>query len=41
MGVGGAALIGLFIYFMGEADRRAPAQHEVRIELPNAFGTTP
>jgi hypothetical protein len=37
--MGGAAIvvIGLFVYFIGQADRLAPEPREVRVELPDAF----
>jgi len=37
--MGGAAIvvIGLFIFFIGQADRLAPEPREIRVELPDAF----
>lgn len=37
--IGGAVVvvIGLFIYFIGQADRLAPEPSEIRVELPEAF----
>lgn len=37
--IGGAAIvtIGLFIFFIGQADRLAPEPREIRVELPDAF----
>ncbi|HRE43184.1 MAG TPA: hypothetical protein PKY87_04355 [Terricaulis sp.] len=36
---GGAVIvvIGLFIFFIGQADRLAPEPREIRVELPDAF----
>lgn len=37
--MGGAAIvvIGLFVFFIGQADRLAPEPREIRVELPDAF----
>lgn len=37
IGVGAAAFVGLFIFFMRQADVLAPAPHEIRVDLPDAF----
>lgn len=37
LGVAGAVLIGGFVFFFVQADSRAPAPQEMRIELPDAF----
>lgn len=37
IGVGVAAFIGLFIFFIGQSDRLAPEPQEIRVELPDAF----
>lgn len=37
IGVGVAAFIGLFIFFIGQSDRLAPDPQEIRVELPDAF----
>jgi len=37
--IGAAAVVavGLFVYFIGQADRLAPEAREIRVELPDAF----
>jgi hypothetical protein len=37
IGVAAALAIGLFIFFIGQADRLAPAPQEIRVELQDAF----
>jgi len=37
IGVCVAAFIGLFVFFIGQSDRLAPAQHEIRVEVQDAF----
>jgi hypothetical protein len=39
LGIGAAivVLIGLFIFFIRQADVLAPQPHEMSVELPNAF----
>jgi len=37
IGVGAAAFIGLFIFFIHQADVLAPEPQEIRVELPDAF----
>jgi hypothetical protein len=38
LGVGGVVLvIGLFVYFIGQSDRLAPAPQEIRVEVQDAF----
>ncbi len=34
---GALVLIGLFLFFMRQADELAPAQHEISVALPDAF----
>jgi hypothetical protein len=36
-GAGGLVLIGLFVFLLHQADVHAPAQHDIRVDLPNAF----
>jgi hypothetical protein len=36
-GAAGVILIGLFVFLLRQADVHAPAQHEIRVELPNAL----
>lgn len=36
-GVGAAAFLGLFLFFMRQADVLAPAPRPMQVELPNAF----
>jgi hypothetical protein len=37
IGVGAIAFVGLFVFFMRQADVLAPAPQEIRVELPDAF----
>lgn len=37
MGAGAIVVIGLFVFFIGQADRLAPEPREIRVELPDAF----
>lgn len=37
IGAGVVAFIGLFVFFIGQADRLAPEPREIRVELPDAF----
>jgi cell division protein FtsN len=37
IGVAAAVVIGLFVFFIGQADRLAPAPQEIRVEGENAF----
>ena len=37
IGVGVVAFVGLFVFFMRQADVLAPAPQEIRVELPDAF----
>lgn len=37
MGAGAAVVIGLFVFFMRQADVLAPPPSEIRIDLPDAF----
>jgi hypothetical protein len=37
IGVGVAAFIGLFVFFIHQADVLAPEPHEMRVDLPDAF----
>ena len=37
IGAGAVVFIGLFLFFMRQADTLAPEPQEVRVELPNAF----
>jgi hypothetical protein len=37
IGVGAAVFIGLFLFFMRQADVLAPEPQEIRVELPDAF----
>lgn len=37
LGAGAVLVIGLFVFFIGQADRLAPAPREIRVELPDAF----
>jgi hypothetical protein len=36
-GIGAVAFVGLFVFFMRQADVLAPAPHEIRVDLPDAF----
>jgi hypothetical protein len=35
--VSAAVVIGLFVYFIGQADTLAPAPQEIRVEVQDAF----
>ncbi|MEZ5996338.1 MAG: hypothetical protein R3C25_11355 [Hyphomonadaceae bacterium] len=37
IGAGAALFVALFIYFIGQSDRLAPAPQEIRVQLPDAF----
>jgi hypothetical protein len=37
IGAGVAVFIGLFVFFIGQADRLAPAPQEIRVEVQDAF----
>ncbi|MGD9981957.1 MAG: hypothetical protein AB7H66_06810 [Hyphomonadaceae bacterium] len=37
IGVSAAVVIGLFVFFIGQADRLAPPQQEIRVEVQDAF----
>jgi hypothetical protein len=37
IGVSAAVVIGLFVYFIGQSDRLAPAPQEIRVEVQDAF----
>jgi hypothetical protein len=37
IGVCAAVVIGLFAFFIGQADRLAPAPREIRVEVQDAF----
>ncbi len=37
IGVGALVLVGLFFFFMRQADVLAPAPGEIRVALPDAF----
>ncbi|MGE0742698.1 MAG: hypothetical protein AB7O98_15265 [Hyphomonadaceae bacterium] len=37
IGLGVAAFIALFVFFIRQSDELAPAQQEIRVELPDAF----
>jgi hypothetical protein len=37
IGVCVAVVIGLFVFFIGQADRLAPAPSEIRVEVQDAF----
>jgi hypothetical protein len=37
IGVGAVVFIGLFLFFMRQADTLAPEPQEIRVELPDAF----
>lgn len=37
IGVGVALFIGLFVFFIGQSDRLAPAPQEIRVEVEDAF----
>jgi hypothetical protein len=37
IGVGAAAFIGLFVFFIGQSDRLAPAPQQISVEVQDAF----
>ncbi|MGQ0533866.1 MAG: hypothetical protein ACT4OF_14425 [Caulobacteraceae bacterium] len=37
IGVCAAAVIGLFVFFIGQADKLAPPPQEIRVEVQDAF----
>jgi len=37
IGVFVAAFVGLFVFFIGQSDRLAPAPQEIRVEVQDAF----
>jgi hypothetical protein len=37
IGVAAAVVVGLFVFFIGQSDRLAPAPQEVRVEVEDAF----
>jgi hypothetical protein len=37
IGVCAALIIALFVFFIGQADRLAPAPQEIRVEVQDAF----
>jgi cell division protein FtsN len=37
IGAAAVVFVGLFIFFIGQADRLAPEPREIRVELPDAF----
>jgi cell division protein FtsN len=37
IGVAAAVVIGLFVFFIGQADKLAPAPQEIRVEVQDAF----
>ncbi|MGD9965849.1 MAG: hypothetical protein AB7T59_04970 [Hyphomonadaceae bacterium] len=37
IGVSAAAVIGIFVFLVGQADRLAPPQQEIRVEVQDAF----
>lgn len=37
IGLGAVILVGLFVFFIHQADTHVPATHEVRVDLPNAL----
>jgi hypothetical protein len=37
IGVSAVVVIGLFVFFVGQADRLAPAPQEIRVEVQDAF----
>ncbi|MEQ1489098.1 MAG: hypothetical protein ABL932_00960 [Terricaulis sp.] len=37
IGVGVAAFIGLFVFFIGQSDRLAPAPQQISVEVQDAF----
>ncbi len=37
IGVGVAAFVGLFVFFIGQSDRLAPAPQQITVEVQDAF----
>jgi hypothetical protein len=37
IGVGAAVFVGLFVFFIGQADKLAPPTQEIRVEVQDAF----
>ena len=37
IGVGAIAFVTLFVFFIGQSDKLAPAQSEISVDLPDAF----
>ena len=37
IGVCAAVAVGLFVFFIGQADKLAPAPQEIRVEVQDAF----
>lgn len=37
LGAGAVILVGLFVFFIHQADNHVPPTHEVSVELPNAL----
>jgi hypothetical protein len=37
LGAGALILVGLFVFFIHQADTHVPPTHEVRVDLPNAL----
>ena len=37
IGVSAAVFVGLFVFFIGQSDRLAPAPQEIRVEVQDAF----
>jgi hypothetical protein len=37
IGAGALILVGLFVFFIHQADTHVPPTHEVRVDLPNAL----
>lgn len=37
IGVGVAVFVGLFVFFIGQSDRLAPAPQEIRVEVEDAI----
>jgi hypothetical protein len=37
IGVSAIVVIGLFVFFIGQSDRLAPPQQEIRVEVQDAF----
>ncbi len=37
IGVSAVVVVGLFVFFIGQSDRLAPAPQEIRVEVQDAF----